>query len=203
MYVMSRINYKRYLLYFLIILIVFTAFNEVVFAYTGFDVDFDLDSGGSSLFLYLIMYILFSFVRVFSFNTTILQFFAVITTVGLVVFLFLELFNFKVTKTVSNTKPKEKTYSIIYEDDILKEKKQKNIISDIKIYCIFFSKVEISDNKVSITIAYDLTQRDYIVNYKNLIVRGTDKRQDIVSLVTFVKSESKKKLTKCLLVELL
>lgn len=120
MYVMSRINYKRYLLYFLIILIVFTAFNEVVFADTGFDVDFDLDSGGSSLFLYLIMYILFSFVRVFSFNTTILHFFAVITTVGLVVFLFLELFNFKVTKTVSNTKPKEKTYSIIYEDDILK-----------------------------------------------------------------------------------
>lgn len=85
---MSRINYKRYLLYFLIILIVFTAFNEVVFADTGFDVDFDLDSGGSSLFLYLIMYILFSFVRVFSFNTTILQFFAVITTVGLVVFYF-------------------------------------------------------------------------------------------------------------------
>ena len=200
---MSRINYKKYLLYFLIILIVFTAFNEVVFADTGFDVDFDLDSGGSSLFLDLIMYILFSFVRVFSFNATILQFFAVITTVGLVVFLFLELFNFKVTKTVSNTKPKEKTYSIIYEDDILKEKKQKNIISDIKIYWIFFSKVEISDNKVSITIAYDLAQRDYIVNDKNLIIRGTDKRQDIVSLVTFVKSESKKKLTKCLLVELL
>lgn len=81
--------------------------------------------------------------------------------------------------------------------DTLKEKKQKSIISDIKIYWIFFSKVEISDNKVSITIAYDLAQRDYIVNDKNLIVRGTGKRQDIVSLVTFVKSESKKKLTKC------
>lgn len=37
-------------------------------------------------------------------------------------------------------------------------------MSDIKIYWIFFSKVEMKDKKVSITVAYNLAQRDYIVN---------------------------------------
>lgn len=247
---MNKINYKRYLLCFLIVLIVFTAFNEVVVADTGFDVDFDLDSGSSSLLLYWIMYILFCFVGVFSFNATIFQFFIVITAAGIIVFLILEFLNLFGVKAVNANKPKEKSYPIIYEDDILKvypkfnrreflkmaetyykdlqkawtnfdydkikslttnelyktyktgldslkEKNQINIVSNIKIYWIFLSKVEVNDNKISITVAYDLTQRDYIVNNKKTIVRGTDKRQDIVSLVTFIKTENKKKITKC------
>lgn len=44
------------------------------------------------------------------------------------------------------------------------KKNLKNIVSDIKIYWIFFSKVEMKDKKVSITVAYNLAQRDYIVN---------------------------------------
>ena len=44
------------------------------------------------------------------------------------------------------------------------KKNLKNIVSDIKIYWIFFSKVEMKDKKVSITGAYNLAQRDYIVN---------------------------------------
>lgn len=246
---MKEINYKKYLMYFLIVLIIFMAFNEVVLADTGFDVDFGIDSGGNSLLLILIIYVVFSFASVFSFNANVFQLFTVITTTTLVIYLFLELFNFKGTETVNSNKHKRK-YPIIYEDDILKvypkfnkkeflrmantyyielqtawmnfdynkikslttdelyktyksgldslkEKNQKNIVSNIKIYWISFSKIEINDNKVSITIAYDLAQRDYIVNNRNLIIRGTKKRQDIISLVTFVKSESKNKLTKC------
>lgn len=44
------------------------------------------------------------------------------------------------------------------------KKNLKNIVSDIKIYWILFSKVEMKDKKVSITVAYNLAQRDYIVN---------------------------------------
>lgn len=44
------------------------------------------------------------------------------------------------------------------------KKNLKNIVSDIKIYWILFSKVERKDKKVSITVAYNLAQRDYIVN---------------------------------------
>ncbi len=44
------------------------------------------------------------------------------------------------------------------------KKNLKNIVSDIKIYWIFFSKVEMKDKNVSITVAYNLAQRDYIVN---------------------------------------
>ena len=68
----------------------------------------------------MIFYIFFCFIRVFSVNATILQFFVVISTVSLIVFLFLELFNFKGTKAVNETRVKEKSYPIIYEDDILK-----------------------------------------------------------------------------------
>ncbi|MCI7083324.1 MAG: hypothetical protein MR938_01250 [Tenericutes bacterium] len=60
----------------------------------------------------MIFYIFFCFIRVFSFNATILQFFVVISTVSLIVFLFLDLFNFKGTKAVNETRVKEKSYPL-------------------------------------------------------------------------------------------
>ena len=62
------------------------------------------------------------------------------------------------------------------------KKNLKNIVSDIKIYWIFFSKVEMKDKKVSITVAYNLAQRDYIVNndYDSVISKKEIVKQKII-----------------------
>ena len=76
----------------------------------------------------------------------------------------------------------------------LERKKQKNIVSDIKVYGCNFTNAENEHGKYTVEVELDLAYRDYIVQEKNNdyeLVRGVVNRLDVVCLITLVSTEKK------------
>ena len=76
----------------------------------------------------------------------------------------------------------------------LERKKQKNIVSDIKVYGCNFTNAENEHGKYTVEVELDLAYRDYIVQEKNNdyeLVRGVVNRLDVVCLITLVSTKKK------------
>ena len=76
----------------------------------------------------------------------------------------------------------------------LERKKQKNIVSDIKVYGCNFTNAENEHGKYTVEVELDLAYRDYIVQEKNNdyeLVRGVVNRLDVVCLITLISTEKK------------
>ena len=76
----------------------------------------------------------------------------------------------------------------------LERKKQKNIVSDIKVYGCNFTNAKNENGKYTVEVELDLAYRDYIVQEKNNdyeLVRGVVNRLDVVCLITLVSTERK------------
>lgn len=80
--------------------------------------------------------------------------------------------------------------------DTLKLKNQRNVMEDISLLGGQIVDYSLSDNTLSVTIKLRVSQKDYIVNAKNKIVRGNDKVH-ICTYKLYLEKGMKKQLRNC------
>ena len=85
----------------------------------------------------------------------------------------------------------------IMQLEVLKSKKQKNIMENIELVEKKVLKITNENNIISVDVYMNIKMYDYIVDEQNNVVRGTNKQKmNIESQITFVKS-AEEQTTKC------
>ena len=84
--------------------------------------------------------------------------------------------------------------SYIMQLDALKIKSQKNIMSDFKYINSKIIGINEENGIINVNVYLNVEMYDYVVDKKNKVVRGSDKKKiDIEYIITFVKSANKTK----------